>query len=46
MLNICRTIYDESGLSSVADPVFWVTWIRIRENTGSGSFIHKKTPVI
>ena len=22
----------------------WVTWIRIRENTGSGSFIHKKKP--
>ena len=25
---------------------FWVTRIRIRENTGSGSFIYKKTPEI
>ena len=25
---------------------FWVTRIRIRENTGSGSFIFKKTPEI
>ena len=37
--------------NSVADPdpvetrLFLVTRIRIRENTGSGSFIHKKDPV-
>ena len=25
---------------------YWVTRFRIREKTGSGSFIHKKTPII
>ena len=49
ILHICMTVYS-SVADPAPDPVFFVTriWIRIRENTGSGSesFIHKKTPVI
>ena len=35
---------SESGSGRIR--VFWVTRIRIRENTGSKSFNHKKTPGI